>query len=139
MIHTDSGKYAIRALVYLAGRSDEELPVSAAAVAESEDIPPYYLAKVMQDLARAGLLRSVRGRGGGFTLKRPADKIGVLEILGTVENVTALGPALQHIAMLVVRDFNAHRLPSRKFDRAHALQHQFIAQERQHHSIGFVW
>jgi len=90
MIYTDSGKYAIRALVYLAGRSDEELPVSAAEVAESEDIPPYYLAKVMQDLARAGLLRSVRGRGGGFALKRPADKIGVLDILGSVENVRRL-------------------------------------------------
>ncbi len=90
MTLTDSGKYAIRALVHLAARSDEELPVSAAAVAESEDIPPYYLAKVMHDLARAGLLRSVRGRGGGFALKNSADTIGVLEILAPVENVRRL-------------------------------------------------
>ena len=90
MIYTDSGKYAIRALTHLASRPDEELPVSAADVAEAEGIPPYYLAKVMQDLARADLLSSVRGRGGGFTLKRAADDIHVLEILEAVENIRRL-------------------------------------------------
>ncbi len=90
MIYTDSGKYAIRALTYLASRPDSDLPVSAAVVAEAEGIPPYYLAKVMQDLARADLLSSVRGRGGGFTLKRPADDIHVLDILEAVENIRRL-------------------------------------------------
>ncbi len=90
MIYTDSGRYAIRALTYLASTPDEELPVSAADVAEAEGIPPYYLAKVMQDLARADLLASVRGRGGGFTLKRAADDIWVMEILEAVENVRRL-------------------------------------------------
>ena len=90
MIYTDSGKYAIRALTHVAARPVEELPVSAADVAEAEGIPPYYLAKVMQDLARADLLSSVRGRGGGFTLKRAADDIHVLEILEAVENIRRL-------------------------------------------------
>lgn len=90
MIHTDSGKYAIRAITYLASRPADELPVSAADVAEAEKIPPYYLAKVLQDLARASLLDSVRGRGGGFLLKRPPETIHVLDVLRAVENVDRL-------------------------------------------------
>jgi len=90
MIYTDSGKYAIRAITYLAACPEELLPVSAAAVAESESIPPYYLAKVLQDLARAGILESVRGRGGGFLLKRPAGEIHVMEVLQAVENTDRL-------------------------------------------------
>lgn len=90
MIYTDSGKYAIRAVTYLAGCTPEELPVSAADVAEAEDIPPYYLAKVLQDLAREGLLDSVRGRGGGFLLDREPDKISVLDVLKAVENISRL-------------------------------------------------
>ncbi len=87
MIYTDSGKYAIRALTHMASQSNQDVPMSAADVAEAEDIPPYYLAKVLQDLARADLLNSVRGRGGGFLLKRPAKNIKVLEILEAVENI----------------------------------------------------
>ena len=87
MIYTDSGKYAIRALTFMAAQDDQKTPASAADVAEAENIPPYYLAKVLQDLARADLLNSVRGRGGGFLLKRPAEEIKVMEILEAVENL----------------------------------------------------
>lgn len=87
MIYTDSGKYAIRALTYMASQETQDVPASAADVAAAENIPPYYLAKVLQDLARADLLNSVRGRGGGFLLKRPAKDIKVLEILEAVENI----------------------------------------------------
>jgi Rrf2 family protein len=90
MIYTDSGKYAIRAITYLASCPEELLPVSAADVAESESIPPYYLAKVLQDLARVGILESVRGRGGGFLLKNPPDEIRVMDVLRAVENTNRL-------------------------------------------------
>ncbi len=87
MISTDSGKYAIRALTHMASQSNQDVPMSAANIAAAEDIPPYYLAKVLQDLARADLLKSVRGRGGGFLLKRPAKDIKVLAILEAVESI----------------------------------------------------
>jgi Rrf2 family protein len=90
MIYTDSGRYAIRALTYMASQEDQSSPAAAADVAEAENIPPYYLAKVLQDLARADLLRSVRGRGGGFLLKRAPEDIKVLEILEAVENIRRL-------------------------------------------------
>jgi len=90
MIYTDSGKYAIRAVTFLAACSPDDLPVSAADVAHAEDIPPYYLAKVLQDLARDGLLESVRGRGGGFRLRKEADSITVLDVIKSVENISRL-------------------------------------------------
>ncbi len=90
MIQTDSGKYAIRAMAYMAARENPEEPISAAEVAEAESIPPYYLAKVLQDLARSGILSSVRGRGGGFRMMRAPEDIPVLEILEAVENIGRL-------------------------------------------------
>lgn len=90
MIQTDSGKYAIRAMAYIAAREDPTEPISAAEVAEAESIPPYYLAKVLQDLARAGILSSVRGRGGGFKMLREPEEIPVMEILQAVENIKKL-------------------------------------------------
>ncbi len=75
MFRTDASKYAIRAVAYLAGRADSEDPISAAEIGKIEDIPPYYLAKVLQSLAHAGIVRSTRGRDGGFTLGRPAAEL----------------------------------------------------------------
>ncbi len=85
MFRTDASKYAIRAVTYLAGLQDQEVPVSAAEIGKLEEIPPYYLAKVMQSLAHAGIVRSTRGRDGGFTLARPAGEIHVLEIIEAIE------------------------------------------------------
>ncbi len=90
MIQTDSGKYAIRAMAYIAAREDPSEPISAAEIAEAEGIPPYYLAKVLQDLARAGILASVRGRGGGFRITHAPDEIHLLDVLGAVENIKKL-------------------------------------------------
>ena len=85
MFRTDASKYAIRAVTYLAGRSDAEAPVSAADIGKVEDIPPYYLAKVLQTLTHAGIVQSVRGRDGGFILGRSPEEIHVLEIIEAIE------------------------------------------------------
>lgn len=86
MIYTGSARYAIRAMVRLAIEDGDGKPFSAAGVAEAEQIPPFYLAKVLQDLGRAGLLKSARGRGGGFYLSRPAEEITLFEVVAAVED-----------------------------------------------------
>ncbi len=90
MIQSDSGKYAVRAVAYIARQASRATPISAAEVAQAEGIPPYYLAKVLQDLAKVGVLVSVRGRGGGFLLARPPGEIFVVEVLGAVEDIERL-------------------------------------------------
>ncbi|MGB9861966.1 MAG: RrF2 family transcriptional regulator, partial [Candidatus Bipolaricaulaceae bacterium] len=59
-------------------------------LASSLDIPQAYLGKLVPLLARAGILRTQRGRGGGVFLARPAEAITVKEVIETVEGPTAL-------------------------------------------------
>ena len=54
-------------------------------MADELGVPAQYLAKVLQDLARTGLLQSTRGRGGGFRLARPSDEIHLLEVVEAID------------------------------------------------------
>ena len=65
-------------------------PVPAARLAELHDVSGSYLAKQLQALSRAGLVRSVQGHAGGYTLTRPPGEITVLDV---VEAVDGAGPA----------------------------------------------
>ncbi len=68
--------YALLAMRHLAAQTDRDA-VSAREVAEAYDIPPELLAKVLQQLARAGLLESHQGIHGGYVLARaPQDDLG---------------------------------------------------------------
>jgi len=82
---TQATKYAIRACVYLAGQG--EAPVLSRQIAAALGLPAHYLAKILQDLVRAGLLVSSKGRGGGFRLGRPASRISLLSVVRAVERV----------------------------------------------------
>jgi Rrf2 family protein len=53
----------------------------AAPLAEFHDVPPSYLAKVLQALARAGIVTSISGRAGGYRLARPATEITLLDVV----------------------------------------------------------
>jgi len=78
---SDTAEYALRAALYLA-RREEEGPVPAATVAEELEIPGNYLSKVLQRLARAGVLESTRGPAGGFRLARPAEEVSLERTIG---------------------------------------------------------
>lgn len=68
-------RYSLRVLIYLAARPGSLVPISE--IARSDGIPHNHLAKIVQDLRKAGLLDAVRGRAGGIRLARPAKDIGV--------------------------------------------------------------
>ena len=82
-----STKYAILALEEIARRGE---PASVPEIASALDIPQAYLGKLVPLLARAGILRTQRGRGGGVSLARPAKMITLREIIETVEGPTTL-------------------------------------------------
>ncbi|MBC6463192.1 Rrf2 family transcriptional regulator [Actinomadura sp. HBU206391] len=65
-------------------------PVPAARLAQLHDVSPSYLAKQLQALSRAGLVRSVQGNAGGYVLTRSPALITVLDV---VEAVDGPGPA----------------------------------------------
>jgi Rrf2 family protein len=80
--------YALHATVAIAERSIDGKQTRAAELAEELEIPANYLAKILQSLARAGILISVRGRSGGFRLARPPEAIRLMEV---VSEFDALG------------------------------------------------
>ena len=61
--------------------------LSVAALAEFHELPRPYLAKQMQALARAGLVRSHRGPNGGYSLMRPANEISLWDVRAALEGV----------------------------------------------------
>jgi Rrf2 family protein len=76
-------EYAIRALWQLS-EMDEYFSTSEM-IAQKQDIPSKFLPQILSDLSRAGLVRSVRGYGGGVRLSRPPDKIRLLDVLEAIQ------------------------------------------------------
>ncbi|WP_329111227.1 Rrf2 family transcriptional regulator [Micromonospora sp. NBC_01699] len=62
-----------------------EQPVPAARLAELHDVSGSYLAKQLQSLSRAGLVRSVQGHAGGYALTRAPDLVTVLDVVEAVD------------------------------------------------------
>lgn len=82
---SQTAEYALRAVVFLADHPNSASTVTQ--IAEATRVPAGYLAKVMQSLSRAGVVRSQRGLNGGFTLARDAAELTVLEVVNVVDPV----------------------------------------------------
>ena len=82
-----SAEYALRALGYLASEGDKPWVLSHE-IAEKLDLPPHFLAKILRALATEKILKSQRGRSGGFRLARPADKIYLLDIVEPIDRIS---------------------------------------------------
>lgn len=77
-------QHAIRALVHLVLHQGDTL-CNTQEIARSEDLPAPALAAVLQNLVRAGLVRSQKGPKGGFTLARPATELTLLQVVEAVD------------------------------------------------------
>jgi len=87
VIYSSSCEYAIRALTYLA-QQPEGTAVPIKEVAEREDLPPHFLAKIMQTLAKASVLDSYKGPTGGFALARPSGDITLYDIVEALDDLS---------------------------------------------------
>jgi FeS assembly SUF system regulator len=77
--------YAMMAMKHLARKSDSAASTSAREIAEQYDIPIELMAKVLQRLARSGLLTSHQGTRGGYTLSKPTPSISVADIIQAID------------------------------------------------------
>jgi Rrf2 family protein len=82
---SQTAEYALRVVVYLA--SLEGKPATIPQIAAATRVPQGYLAKVMQSLGRAGLIRSQRGLHGGSVLARPAKEMTVYDAMQAVDPI----------------------------------------------------
>jgi Rrf2 family transcriptional regulator, nitric oxide-sensitive transcriptional repressor len=82
---SQTAEYALRAIVDLAFHHGESRTTQE--ISRATQVPADYLAKILQDLSRGGLVRSQRGPGGGFTLTRSPASISVFDVLEAVDRV----------------------------------------------------
>jgi Rrf2 family protein len=80
--------YAVRAMAELAAAGPDD-PVKAEDVAAAQDMPVTFVLTILSDLRRAHLVRSHRGRMGGYSLARPAAQITIADIARAVEGPLA--------------------------------------------------
>jgi len=85
------GDYASRALLSLALHADGTAPTSVRDIAERTGLPQPYLEQILLALKGAGIVRSKRGVGGGYTLAREPASITLGEIVSAVDGPIAVG------------------------------------------------
>jgi Rrf2 family protein len=88
MMLSQTAEYALRAVLVLADRAAAG-PMGAGRLAQLLKVPQNYLSKTLNQLVRAGILVSTRGKGGGFQLARPAGQIRLLEIVAPFDAIPA--------------------------------------------------
>lgn len=81
---SQSTGYAACALGCIAAMGGK--PSMIRVVAQMCEVPAAYLAKIINTLARRGVVRTQRGAGGGVTLARPADQITLLDLCGALDD-----------------------------------------------------
>jgi Rrf2 family protein len=100
---TKKTDYALLALSHLS-RADGEHAVRTREIAEQFGIPPELLAKIMQRLARSGIVASAPGPTGGYLLARSPRRISVGQVIEAVEGA----PALAHCMKSELPDCDQH-------------------------------
>ena len=76
--------YAVRAVLYLARLGQSERAATSQ-VAQEQNIPPSFLAKIISQLSIAGLLHTSRGARGGVTLAREPGEISLFEVIEAID------------------------------------------------------
>jgi Rrf2 family protein len=134
-------KYAIKALLALADQNREE-PMRIADLARSEQIPPKFLELILLGLKNQGLLRSRKGKGGGYLLAREPSEIYLGQIVRMFDGPLAPVPCASqtaymrcidcrneavcgvHLAMKEVRDATARILDGTSLESLRSRIHQ---------------
>jgi len=81
--------YALRASLYVASMSNGQY-ISLARISDELDLSYHFLTKIFQTLTREGLAESMKGPNGGIRLRRPPDKIELVEIVAIIDGMDLL-------------------------------------------------
>ncbi len=134
---SQKARYALHALIVLAEHSVEE-PMQIATIAEEARVPRKFLEQILVDLKKRGIVRSQRGRAGGYFIGRAPKDITFAEVIRTIDGPLALAPCVSVTAyhkcedcvdeatcsirkvLLAARDATAEVLESRNLAQAAA-------------------
>lgn len=88
MMISTKGRYALRVMIDLANHSEDGY-ISLKAISERQKISMKYLESIVAMLNKAGMLKSLRGAGGGYMLARPAEEYNAYSVLKLTEGSIA--------------------------------------------------
>jgi len=112
-------EYACLALIDLAQRKSEDMPVNLGEIALAQRIPQSTLTQIMLKLKSAGLVRSARGARGGYWLAQPPEEIKLGQILSVIDGENGVQRALHGASGQVLASV---------WDQIRALERQVLAQ-----------
>lgn len=90
---SQKARYALHALIVLAEHDGEE-PMMIADIADAAGVPRKFLEQILLELRKRGILRSLRGRSGGYLLAKPAKDISFADIIRATDGPLALAPCV---------------------------------------------
>lgn len=96
---SQKAKYALRALQVLAHEHGKG-PILIADIAAREDIPKKFLELILLELKNAGILQSKKGKGGGYQLRRPPEKVTLGNIIRVIDGPIAPLPCVSESAFM---------------------------------------
>ena len=86
---SNKSKYALAVVLELALQK-KDVPIQIKTLAGTRDVPKKYLEQILIELKKQGLLKSVRGAQGGYSLAQSSDKITVADIISALEGKSSL-------------------------------------------------
>ena len=93
---SNSCKYGIRALIYIASQPKEKGKTGIKQISGDLGLPTPFLAKILQQLARQKILISLKGPHGGFSLQKDPGKISLLDIVKTIDGDSLFSNCIIH-------------------------------------------
>jgi len=100
---TRQADYAVRAVAYLSKLGDDKRAATSH-IAEEQQIPPSFLAKIVSQLSVAGLLHTSRGARGGVSLARDPEEISLLEVVEAIDGPILLNECVSDHGVCVFGD-----------------------------------
>lgn len=100
---TRQADYAVRAVLYLA-RLGTDHRAATSQIAQEQQIPPSFLAKIVSQLSVAGLLQTSRGARGGVSLARSPEDISLLEVVEAIDGPIMLNECVGSNGVCVFGD-----------------------------------
>lgn len=90
---SQKARYALHALLVLAQHDGEE-PMMIADIAEDARVPRKFLEQILLALKKRGIVRSLRGRQGGYLLGKPPQEISFADVIRETDGPLALSPCV---------------------------------------------
>lgn len=90
-------KYALKALLFLL-KNEDRGTILIAEISDQERIPKKFLEQILLELKKQGILQSKRGKEGGYFLGRPANEIGIGQVVRIIDGPLAPIPCVSKMA-----------------------------------------